>query len=262
MRQPTSDEQIRFLVNLQRLLDEGLFVASYKFALLLALADLSIEKGDDSGEPLALSTQDIAVKFIQYYWRQAVPYPSPARTRVLQQNTGRQAAIVNRVQEARSNHGDSLPAAVRNQAVWGPLVRRIAEIVRVMPLWKLQTVGRERVDFLYENTGQGTSIELRPGVAYCFRKFHALISDLVRGAWVRYVRQQNLDILGETSDLNEFLFGSERISLAAVPPVLIDFPAGAMLLLPCSARAAAHPRGSLHRLGALPSGPRAQFRPG
>jgi hypothetical protein len=42
---PTPDEQIQFLVKLQRLLDEGLFVASYKFALLLALADLSIEAG-------------------------------------------------------------------------------------------------------------------------------------------------------------------------------------------------------------------------
>ena len=29
-----SDEQIQFLVNLQRLLDEGVFVASYKFALI------------------------------------------------------------------------------------------------------------------------------------------------------------------------------------------------------------------------------------
>ena len=47
--QPSSDEQIKFLVNLQRLLDEGLFVASYKFALLLALADLSIERGDEGG---------------------------------------------------------------------------------------------------------------------------------------------------------------------------------------------------------------------
>jgi hypothetical protein len=44
MMPPTSDEQIRFLVNLQRLLDEGLFVASYKFALLLSLADLSVER--------------------------------------------------------------------------------------------------------------------------------------------------------------------------------------------------------------------------
>jgi hypothetical protein len=46
---PTPDEQIRFLVNLQRLLDEGLFVASYKFALLLSLVDLFVEKVEPSG---------------------------------------------------------------------------------------------------------------------------------------------------------------------------------------------------------------------
>jgi hypothetical protein len=66
---PSPDEQIQFLVKLQRLLDEGLFVASYKFALLLALADLSVEAGDDSGAPLPITTDQIAGKFIQYYWR-------------------------------------------------------------------------------------------------------------------------------------------------------------------------------------------------
>ena len=108
--QPSSDEQIKFLVNLQRLLDEGLFVASYKFALLLALADLSIEQGDDSGAPLQLSTDAIAEKFIQYYWRQALPYPAPSEARVLKQNTGNQAAVLNLTAGARSTHGDSLPA--------------------------------------------------------------------------------------------------------------------------------------------------------
>jgi hypothetical protein len=63
---PSSDEQIQFMVNIQRLLDEGLFTASYKFALLLALADLSIEQGDDSGDPLDLTTYPIAEKFVQY----------------------------------------------------------------------------------------------------------------------------------------------------------------------------------------------------
>jgi hypothetical protein len=95
-----------------------------------------------------------------------------------------------------------------------------------MPLWKLQTLGQERVDFLYENAGAGHVIELRPGVAYCFRKFHALISDQVRGAWLRYVRQQNLDVLGEAADLNDFLFGSERNNLALVRPVLMDLQRG------------------------------------
>ncbi|MBZ5618081.1 MAG: hypothetical protein LAQ69_05000 [Acidobacteriia bacterium] len=50
------------MVNLQRLLDEGLFVATYKYALLLSIADLCIEQGDDSGAPLLLATEDIAEK--------------------------------------------------------------------------------------------------------------------------------------------------------------------------------------------------------
>jgi hypothetical protein len=108
------------------------------------------------------------------------------------------------------------------QLVWKKLRKEVSRVVRAMPLWKLQTVGGKSLDFLYENVGAGTTIELRPGVAYCFRKFHALISDLVRGAWLRYVRQHNLDVLGETADLNQFLFGSERATLAIVRPVLID----------------------------------------
>jgi hypothetical protein len=35
---PSPETQIQFMVNIQRPLDEGLFTASYKFALLLALA--------------------------------------------------------------------------------------------------------------------------------------------------------------------------------------------------------------------------------
>lgn len=67
---PSPEQQIQFLIKIQRLLGEGRFVASYKFALLQALADLSVEKGDDSGEPFKLTTSDIAEKFIHYYWRQ------------------------------------------------------------------------------------------------------------------------------------------------------------------------------------------------
>jgi hypothetical protein len=118
-----SDEQIRFLANLQRLLDEGSFVASYQFALLLALADLSIEHGDDSGLPLTVSTEDIAEKFIEYYWRQTVPYPSPIDARVLQQNTGKQAAILDLIRVARSAPGDSLAKLMRERAAWPRLVR-------------------------------------------------------------------------------------------------------------------------------------------
>jgi len=46
-----------------------------------------------------------------------------------------------------------------------------------MPLWKFQTVGRDQVAFLYGNTSAGNPITLRPGVNFCFRKVHSLISD-------------------------------------------------------------------------------------
>jgi len=223
---PTSEEQIQFLVNLQRLLDEGLFVASYKFALLLALADLSVEKGDDSGAELLLSTEAIAAKFLQYYWRQAAPYAAVAKVRVLKQNTGPQADILNKVKRSREQHGDSIRRLMNQPADWNRLVRQVARVVEKMPLWKLQTVGKERLDFLYVNVDRGRTIELRSGVAFCFRKFHALIVDLVHGAWVRYVRQQNLDILGEAADLNSFLFGSERTALSMVPPALMKIQDG------------------------------------
>ena len=180
---PSSDEQIRFMVNIQRLLDEGLFTASNKFALLLALAVLSIEQGDDSGAPLELTTDAIAEKFVQYYWRQVVPYVTAGEATILQQNTDRQAAIVNLVREARASYGGSLTAAMRDLAGWRRLVRKVARVVREMPLWRLQRIGAEQLNFLYENRGDGGVIQLLPGIAYCFRKFHALISDLVQGAW-------------------------------------------------------------------------------
>jgi len=86
--------------------------------------------------------------------------------------------------------------------------------------------------------GTGKTIVLRPGVAYGFRKFHPLITDLVRGAWVRYVRQQNLKIVGEITDLNEFLFGSERAALAVVRPVLLELQRGRCFYCNCTLKPA------------------------
>ena len=72
---PTPEDQVRFLQNVQRLLSEGGFVATYKFALLHALADLSVLKGDDSGAPLQLTTFEIAEQFVEIYWRQVTSLP-------------------------------------------------------------------------------------------------------------------------------------------------------------------------------------------
>jgi hypothetical protein len=100
------------------------------------------------------------------------------------------------------------------------LVGKVMSVVEKMPLWKLQTVAAAPLTFLYRSTGKSHEIELLPGVMFCFRKFYNLISDLVRGAWVGFVRGRNGDILGSATDLEEFLFGSVRASLVNLVPFL------------------------------------------
>src|SRR3954449_6786099 len=104
---PTPQEQVRFLRDIQRLLAEGQFAASYKFALVHALADLAVLKGDDSGAPLEIETRDIAAKFVELYRRQARPFQSggEATGLVLQQNTGKQAAIISQIAQAQRECG-------------------------------------------------------------------------------------------------------------------------------------------------------------
>jgi hypothetical protein len=66
----------------------------------LALADLAVELGDDSGNPLPLAATDIAPKLVATYWRQVVPPPKTDGASLLWQNTDKQAAIVALVAEA------------------------------------------------------------------------------------------------------------------------------------------------------------------
>ena len=222
------EQQIEFLSNLQRLLAEGSFVSTYKYALLLSLADLCIEHGRDDDAPLTLPTRLIGEKFAEYYWRQSAPYlpVDGADAGVLRQNTGEPPRIIKLLRYVRGAFEDSLVNLRRDEQVWRRTVTQVAAQVRKMPLWKLQTVGNQRLDFLYDNTGTGSSITLKPGVAFSFRKHYPLVVDLVKGAWAQYVRRYNADRLAEKSDLHEFLFGSERANLAVVRPILEHFQAG------------------------------------
>ena len=225
-------KQIRFLTDIQRLVADGQFVATYKYALLLALADLAVEGkvgADDS-----LSTRLIAEKFIQYYWRQSIPYPR--HRLLLRQNTGRQAEIIAHLEQVRRTSGVSLSALKAEDRRWSRLVSAVERTVIKMPLWKLQTIGREQMEFLYTRHPDAHRITLQPGVGYCLRKFHPLIADIIRGAWVRYIRRVNEGVFGAASDLHSFLFGAERSNLAQITPVLEELQNGRCFYCPQSLR--------------------------
>lgn len=228
---PTPESQIQYLTNLQRLLAEGSFVATYKYALLMALADIAVEAGRDDDSALSIDTSLIAEKFVQYYWRQSAPYiaaPNVGVGTVLSQNTNRekQAGIITLLHETRDRYEGALMELKRHQLEWKGTVKAVRRFVEVMPLWRLQRVGDEIHDFLYPNVARGHFIELRPGVAFCLRKFYGLVVDLVKGAWARYLRRYNPEVLGTGHDLHDFLFGSERGNLSGAIPVLREFQRG------------------------------------
>jgi hypothetical protein len=223
--------ELEFLRKLQRLLAEGDFVATYKFALLNALADLSLERDAAADGSLRVPVSAIAEKFIEYYWPQARPYRAvDGAGFVLVQSTGRQAAIINTIAAAQVAHA-TLPAARAAELRWHTLVTRVAGTIVAMPLWKLQTVGGERDEFLYaEAEFAAGEIRLLPGVSAAFRALYGLVLDAVRGAWLRQITSiaANRPVLGN-SDLGSFLFGNERSSLDGFRPVLRDHQGGRCL---------------------------------
>jgi len=202
-----------FLNKLQRILNEGLFAASYKYALILALAELCVEKTSAADGSLALPLPELSERFITLYWRQTAPFVSGT---VLFQNAGRQASAITKIAELRSR-APTL-AAARRHADWRPLVRDIARLLVTMPLWKLQRVGADRLDFLYEERLSDGAIVLRPGVAVFFQQQFAIVQALVQMAWLSFVQKLplNRQLLGSKGDLAEFLFGAERAGLRAI----------------------------------------------
>lgn len=225
---PSAEEQLKFITNIQRILDEGSFVATYKFALLMSLADYAVEKGDDTGEPLLLTTRDIAESFVNYYWRQTVPYVHgnlQNTSETLKQSTGNQPVIINKIIALRTQVNGSLSLAKMDKRAWQNLMSTVSATIAEMPLWKLQVVGRTVVPFLYEQHCRGNNINVNPGVIYCFRRFYDLVRNLIQSAWIRHVRMLNENLLNET-DLAGFLFGAERNSLSVIRVVLKDVQDG------------------------------------
>src|SRR5512139_56055 len=200
---PSAGEQIEFIANIERILSEGSFVATYKYALLVALVELAIERGDDSNRELVLPIRYIAYKFAELYWRQAAPYEADGVSGigfVLHQNTGRQAGAITRLARLRDElkGSRSTLAEARRTAEWKRLVGQMQSLLKTMPLWRLQRVGHEDIQFLYEPGPGASHITLLPGVACHLRERAPLIRRLAQTEWLRFVLslEQNQPVLG------------------------------------------------------------------
>jgi hypothetical protein len=129
------------------------------------------------------------------------------------------------IESVQRESNGSLADVRRDQFAWNRLLAAAVDVLVEMPLWKLQRVGDEVVDFMYPNLGEGRSITLRAGIAYCFRAFHGIVRTLVEGAWLEHVRVLNRDRLGESADFAAFMFGSDRSNLDVYRGFLRDLQA-------------------------------------
>lgn len=213
---PPAETQLQFLSKLQRVFAEGDFTATYKYALLISLADLAVELGSDTSHELVLANRQIGERFIGLYWKHCVPYSNGKvdGTGVLIQNKGKQAAIVSYITDFRERTGIASLQSALAHPDFRTLVTDVSRTVSDQPLNYLQNFGGGNDEFLYERFGLG-KIRLRSGVVYCLQRFYPLVQQLARSHWIGHIKanRQNLSILGEADDLESFLFSSSRRSL-------------------------------------------------
>jgi 5-methylcytosine-specific restriction endonuclease McrA len=215
---PSAQEQLDFLTKIQRLFNESNFSSTYKYALLISLADLAIELGKDDNSTLELTNRQIAERFIELYWQQTTPYRTSEANQsgILFQNNGTQAAIVKAINDFRQQNNCNTSESAKRIKEYQKLVSAVASTVAKQPINYLQNVGGGVLPFLFESNA--SSITLKSGVAYCLRRFQPLIQQLARSRWTDFIKKnnKNIPILGEKDDLNSFLFETSRKTLALV----------------------------------------------
>ncbi|BDM66093.1 HNH endonuclease [Shewanella sp. NFH-SH190041] len=222
---PNADTQLNFIAYLQRIFVEGDFVATYKFALLHALADICVELSlpKDPQDGLCIPLSLLTEKFIELYWQHSVPYSANGETPILlRQNTGKQSALISQLEGFRLQGVGSL-TQLRKHADWHALLVKTQRVLMDGPLWRLQKLAGVDECLLYPHQlNSKREIQLNLGVDYCFRRFHDLVVSMTRAQWLQKIREYpaNHAMIGDNGNLENFLFGTNRNSLAKVTEVL------------------------------------------
>lgn len=225
-RPPPSDAfTLEFLDKVERILAAGRFTTTYKFALLITLANLAVEVGDDSGDPLELDLDDVARHFLGLYWNMARPYPGVAAVLKQSTNDRKPSAMITLLGDATRHAASSYARLRTHQVARDGLVGSTRRTIAKDVLHRLQNMpaddGRERsLDrFLYEHPPTAAecarlrTITLHAGVGASLRRLHGVILAMVQARWTRFVRENN-PRLGPDRELEAFLFGADRRSVS------------------------------------------------
>jgi len=235
---------IAFAERLIALLDEGAFTATYKFAVLLSLLDVCLEHTDTSGRPpSSVATRDLARRVTELYWPQTNPYAGVGEPAILRQNSSGQAEIIRDIRRFREKYGPDPSAPLAAARLAAPLrYERLIDVVEwkliEMPLPRLQVMGGVHDPFIYtlawdktvtpagaRAPGFDARVRFVGRAAEYLVQLGGLLRPLIETKWMNRVLRFNRQVVTD-SGLPEFLFGVERMSLAAVRPVLREAQSG------------------------------------
>lgn len=226
------------------MLDEGRYTATYKYAVLLALMDLCLERTRASGAPPdTVTTRELAEKIVEIYWPHTMPFGEGApEARVLRQNATGQAEVVAAITRFRSRHAPEAATSWQGRSAapeaYAGLVRAVEWKLIEMPLPRLQRMGAMRAEFLYQigwdehipkravdrYLGGATEafdnrVQLKPRVGEYLVQLNGLLRPLIHRRWCAMVAALNRL---EDARLEGFLFGAERVVTVRVRAGLWD----------------------------------------
>jgi Restriction endonuclease len=244
--------EVRFLEMLQRLLAEGDFSSTYKFAVLLGLTELAVETSvPGEGCRESFTTLELAEHVVALYWQQVRPF-EPSRggpEKPLRQNSGKQARIIADLADLAEKTG-ALPIgtlALRERDAYWKCVQKIEWKLIEMPLPRLQRFPSGNDEFLYTiNWGLedvepfggrikkevdayqaarphdfDNNILMKPGVVETLARLHGIVRQLVEARWILEVEKFNRHVFGERG-LHDHLFGADRWDTGEVRDSLRD----------------------------------------
>lgn len=234
---------LRLAERILQILDQGSFSATYKYAVLIGLMDLCMERTTATGRaPDVLTTRMLAESVIALYW----PHSETYRTGiVLRQSTGGpngQAEILRRIVTFRERAASGVAASPSLARVrlerpdeYEKLLRFVEWKLIEMPLPRLQCIGKSEDRFLYDYNWNLSAIKalkpavdryqtedtryfdnriiLKPNVGECLIQLNGVLRPLIHQQWTSMVARMNK--LPE-AELEDFLFGAHRVSLDAV----------------------------------------------
>ena len=232
---------LAFAEQLLSLLGEGSFTATYKYAVILGLMDLCLEQSTRSGAaPTMVTTPQLAGKVLELYWPHTLPFHDES---ILRQNSGGQASVLTQIVAFRERHAPDVSATLHKARLAAPdqircLIRKIEWTLVEMPLPKLQRIGTEVHAFIYQiawddavTRGEFNGPEFDNRINFVgaagdyLVRLVGLIRPLVQREWANRVAQLNTDSV-ESCELEDFLFGADRVSLEPVRGELRDLQKG------------------------------------